>query len=48
MAGILSIVAIVNFWMLIPTLVMLVIFYVLREMYMTTGRSVKRIEAQSK
>lgn len=46
--GILAIVAIVNFWLLIPTVLMLVLFYVLRSFYMNAGRSVKRVEAQSK
>lgn len=47
MFGILVIVAIVNFWLLIPTVCMLTLFYVLRNFYMNAGRSVKRIEAQS-
>lgn len=46
--GILAIVAIVNFWLLIPTVLMLALFYVLRSFYMNAGRSVKRVEAQSK
>lgn len=46
--GILAIVAIVNFWLLIPTVLMLILFYVLRSFYMNAGRSVKRVEAQSK
>lgn len=48
MVGILVIVAIVNFWLLVPTFIMLILFYILRGIYMSAGRSVKRVEAQSK
>ncbi|KAK5646550.1 hypothetical protein RI129_005014 [Pyrocoelia pectoralis] len=36
--------SIVNPWFIIPSLVLLVIFYLLRTIYMETSRSVKRIE----
>lgn len=47
MFGILVIVAVVNFWLLVPTVIMLSLFFYLRKLYMKAGRSVKRIEAQS-
>uniref|UniRef100_A0A8D8Y1X0 Probable multidrug resistance-associated protein lethal(2)03659 n=3 Tax=Cacopsylla melanoneura TaxID=428564 RepID=A0A8D8Y1X0_9HEMI len=42
--GIIIVVAVVNVWLLIPTFVVLVIFYVLRVFYLSTSRSVKRLE----
>lgn len=38
----------VNFWLLIPTAIMCILFYVMRYLYVNTGRSLKRIEALSK
>lgn len=35
----------VNFWLLIPTAIMSILFYVMRYLYVNTGRSLKRIEA---
>ncbi|GLV41617.1 uncharacterized protein CBL_06846 [Carabus blaptoides fortunei] len=43
--GIFIVVAIVNPWLLLPTIVVLSIFYFLRCVYLSTSRSVKRIEA---
>lgn len=48
LVAILVIVAVVNFWLLLPTILMLILFYMLRIVYINTGRSVKRVEAQSK
>lgn len=45
--GVLTVVAIVNYWLLIPTALMAVLFMILRSIYIKAGRSVKRIEAQS-
>jgi ATP-binding cassette subfamily C (CFTR/MRP) protein 4 len=38
------VVAIVNYWFLIPTAIIAVIFYFMRVVYITTSRSVKRLE----
>ncbi|CRL07776.1 CLUMA_CG020730, isoform A [Clunio marinus] len=43
--GIVIIVSIVNYWLMIPTLVMFVLFIVLRYLFLKTARDVKRIEA---
>lgn len=43
--GIFIVVAIVNPWLLIPTVFVLSIFYFLRTVYLSTSRCVKRIEA---
>lgn len=42
--GIFVVVAIVNPWLLIPTSICVFIFYLLRIIYLSTSRSVKRIE----
>ncbi|CAB3379679.1 Hypothetical predicted protein [Cloeon dipterum] len=42
--GIIVVVAIVNVWLLLPTLVIGIIFYFLRVIYLSTSRSVKRLE----
>jgi ATP-binding cassette subfamily C (CFTR/MRP) protein 4 len=42
--GIIAVVAIVNFWLLIPTFIIAIIFYYLRVIYLATSRSVKRLE----
>ncbi|PSN47512.1 hypothetical protein C0J52_02253 [Blattella germanica] len=42
--GVVLVVAIVNFWLLIPTGVMFAFFYLLRVYYVATSRSVKRLE----
>nr|CAD7259451.1 unnamed protein product [Timema shepardi] len=44
LVGILTLVAFVNYWILLPTGIILVLFYVLRSVYITTSRSVKRLE----
>ncbi|PNF26824.1 hypothetical protein B7P43_G17385 [Cryptotermes secundus] len=44
MLGVIVVVAVVNYWMLIPTVVMLVVFYILRIYYVATSRSIKRLE----
>ncbi|KAK5646965.1 hypothetical protein RI129_005429 [Pyrocoelia pectoralis] len=42
--GIIAVVGSVNPWLLIPTFVIAVIFYFLRRFYLSTSRSVKRLE----
>lgn len=42
------IVVIVNYWLLIPTLVMSLLFYLIRYGFINTSRSVKRVESISK
>ncbi|KAB0797835.1 hypothetical protein PPYR_09004 [Photinus pyralis] len=42
--GIVVVVATVNPWLLIPTVVIFVMFYFLRAFYLTTSRNVKRLE----
>lgn len=42
------IVGIVNYWLLIPTAIMSILFYIIRNVYVNSGRSLKRIEAMSK
>lgn len=46
--GIVIVVAIVNPYNLIPTVVIGIIFYFMREYYLQTSRNVKRVEATSK
>lgn len=43
--AIISLVAIVNYWLLLPTAIMGVLFYGLRHIYTNTARSIKRVEA---
>lgn len=45
LTAIVTLVTIVNYWLLIPTFVMSLIFYGLRYVYVNTARSVKRLEA---
>jgi ATP-binding cassette subfamily C (CFTR/MRP) protein 4 len=42
------VVAVVNFWLLIPATVMFAFIYVLRVYYVSTSRSIKRLEGISK
>lgn len=46
--GIITVVAVVNYWLLIPTFFVGIIFYLLRNVYLSTSRSVKRLEGLSK
>lgn len=46
--GIIIVVAIANYWLLIPTVVIGIIFYYIRVFYLATSRSVKRLEGVSK
>lgn len=47
LTGISAIVVSTNFWLIVPTLVMCMIFCVLRFIFLTTARNVKRVEAIS-
>lgn len=46
--GIMVIVGVINIWLMIPTILMIIVFYLLRIVYVRSGRSLKRIEALSK
>lgn len=48
LAGVTAIVVSTNYWLIFPTLVMCAIFYILRFIFLTTARNVKRVEAISK
>ncbi|XP_039296327.1 multidrug resistance-associated protein 4-like [Nilaparvata lugens] len=42
--GIITVVALINYLLLIPTFVIAIIFYYLRRFYLSTSRSIKRLE----
>ncbi|XP_060810337.1 ATP-binding cassette sub-family C member 4 [Amyelois transitella] len=42
--GIVVVVAVVNYWLLVPTMVIGVVFYLLRIFYLSSSRSIKRLE----
>jgi len=44
MSGVLIIVAIVNYWLLAPAAIIVMILACLRYLYMNTSRSIKRLE----
>lgn len=48
MFGILAMVILVNPWMIIPTVIMGVVFYLIRVIYLTTAQDLKRLEGISK
>lgn len=48
LAGVTAIVVSTNFWLILPTFAVCMIFYVLRFIFLTTARNVKRVEAISK
>ncbi|PSN47504.1 hypothetical protein C0J52_02254 [Blattella germanica] len=43
--GVVLLVSIVNLWLLIPTVFMFIMFYLIRQFYLTTARSLKRLES---
>ncbi|XP_058839991.1 ATP-binding cassette sub-family C member 4-like [Topomyia yanbarensis] len=45
LAGIIAIVSLANYWLLVPTAGMGLIFYLLRFVFLKTARNVKRVEA---
>lgn len=48
MIGVIVIVVTANYWMLIPLIVLLTIFYLMRIVYLRTVQSVKRLETVGK
>lgn len=48
LGGIIIVIAIVNYYFIIPTLIVGIIFYYLRVYYLSSSRNIKRIEATSK
>ncbi|KAF2894428.1 hypothetical protein ILUMI_11735 [Ignelater luminosus] len=46
--GSVVVIAVVNYWLIIPTIIIAVILYFLRVIYITTSRSVKRLEGVSR
>lgn len=46
--GVIVIVAIINPWLMLPTLVVIILFLCLRKFYIATSRNVKRLEGVSK
>lgn len=46
--AIMILVSITNYWLLLPTAIMTVIFYGLRHIYVNTARCIKRIESLGK
>uniref|UniRef100_A0A336M188 CSON010264 protein n=1 Tax=Culicoides sonorensis TaxID=179676 RepID=A0A336M188_CULSO len=48
MIAVVVVVSIVNYWLLIPTLVLSVIMYYIRKLYVSTSRSIKRVESLSR
>lgn len=47
LGGIVIVVAMINYWFLIPSVVIGVIFYFLRDFYLKSSRNIKRMEATS-
>ncbi|KFB46275.1 AGAP004603-PA-like protein [Anopheles sinensis] len=45
MIAVVAVVSIVNYWFLVPTVIVAVIMYYIRRMYLNTSRVVKRIES---
>lgn len=45
--GIVVVVAVVNYWLLLPTLAIGLVFYGLRIFYIASSRSIKRLEGVS-
>lgn len=45
--GIVAVVGVANYWLLIPTVIIGIIFYYLRVFYLATSRSVKRLDGVS-
>lgn len=46
--GIIIVIAVVNKYLIIPTVIVGIIFYFLRGYYLSASRNIKRIEATSK
>lgn len=48
LTGIIVVIAVVNYWFIIPTAIIGIIFYFLRSYYLSSSRNIKRVEATSK
>lgn len=48
LGAVIIIVSIVNYWFLIPTIIIGIIFYFLRNIYLKSSQSIKRLEATCK
>lgn len=48
LGGIIIVIALVNYYLIIPTVIIGIIFYYLRAYYLSASRNIKRIEATSK
>ena len=48
LTGVVTIVAIINVWLLVPTGIVFLFFYLIRTVFLKSARDVKRIEAISK
>lgn len=48
LSGIVVVIAVVNYWFIIPTTIIGIIFYFLRSYYLSSSRNIKRVEATSK
>lgn len=46
--GIIIVIAVINYWFMVPTVIVAIIFYYLRAYYLSSSRNIKRIEATSK
>lgn len=46
--GIIVVIAVVNYYFIVPTILVGIIFYFLRAYYLASSRNIKRIEATSK
>lgn len=46
--GVLVVVVIVNYWMIIPLAILMIVFYFMRLLYLRTTQSVKRLEGVGK
>ncbi|XP_059610916.1 ATP-binding cassette sub-family C member 4-like [Phlebotomus argentipes] len=46
--AVMVVVGVVNFWMIIPTLAISILLYVIRRVYINTGRSIKRLESMTR
>lgn len=46
--GIIVVIAVVNYYFIVPTIIVGIIFYFLRAYYLASSRNIKRIEATSK
>lgn len=45
--GIIVVIAVVNYYFIVPTIIVGIIFYFLRAYYLASSRNIKRIEATS-